>query len=143
MSKGLKIVIAVALTVIAGIIFLFSYQGSTEPIKKVADQLKVDPNWKRVTDSAYPPRFICLGDNACPSLHRSWDAGKRLDKTEFEALIKKSGWNLVIEDGCEFSDDKSSSCWANGRVDDFDVILRAHSSIGEKTEVALSIDQVF
>lgn len=130
-----------------GILFLFlflinlvaSYRGSIEPIKRVADQLKVDKKWKINTNIIRPPRLICIDDSACPSVHRSWSTGTPLTKSEFQAVIQQSGWELVLEDDCRSFPSNVSSCWANGVIDDFQVVLV--TSVDNNGELSLFIKQ--
>lgn len=145
MSKGLRIVIAITIVIVGGIIFAFTYQGSTEPIEKVADQLKVDPSWKIESETIEPPRIICLGDNACPSLHKIWNPGKYMTKVELEDVLRKSHWNLPVRGSCEPSPDTigmGTVCTARGQIDNYDVsmVVRASQENSRETQLILLIN---
>lgn len=131
LSGGILILLFFLISLVVG------YSGSTEPIKRVADQLKVDENWRIDTDIVRPPRLICIDDSACPSVHRSWGTETPLTKSEFQTLIQRSGWDLVLEDDCRSFPSDVSSCWANGVIDDFRVVLV--TSIDNSGELSLFI----
>lgn len=62
---------AAALIVAAGIAALF-LPGTTAKVESVADRLDVPAEWTPASDGVRPDTWICLGDNPCPSLYRSW-----------------------------------------------------------------------
>lgn len=141
---GLGLAIAVAV----GFILLSSYTGSTEPIKKLASQLKTDPNWELVGEKIEPPRlseYVCYAGNRCPSLHREWRLGEDMTRPQFEKMLQTSGWELDIRGDCNPSFHvigESFVCSAQGTVENYDVEvwLRKNKNKENSTKLILSIN---
>lgn len=146
MPKIWKILLSLAGLALAVLAFLVFYQGSTEPIERVANQFKPNGEWALTTKRVTPPQFHCLGGTRCPSLHRSWKTGTILTKEEIWRVVRLSGWDFPIEGDCEPSPLASGSpgsvCFAKGVVDGFDVNVTVFGTYGEddKAGVSLSVE---
>lgn len=71
--------------------FMIIYQGSTRDIVAVADKFQPGPGWVMESEQIEPPRIICLGDVACPSVTRTWRLDEKLDEENFASLMKIYG----------------------------------------------------
>lgn len=124
------IAIGIFVLVIIGFIFYISYEGDEEPIRKVANQLKVDSDWKLVSEKVVPPRNMCV--KACPSLSRAWDTNKQLNLSEFESLLQRSGWQLPVTKKCDIStlgqEEGVPVCAAEGIMGEYYVYIRSSKS---------------
>ncbi len=117
--------------IVAAIIFVLAIlinnvSGSTQPIKAAADKFRAPENWKLIGDQVIPPRFFCVGDVACPSLHRTWGLDTPLTKIEFEKLLSNSRLLLPVDSECIESPRFSGSvplCTANGKIDNFETSI--------------------
>lgn len=146
MPKIWKILLSLVVLAFAVLAFLIFYQGSTEPIERVANQFKPNREWVLTDEHVTPPQFHCLGGTRCPSLQRNWKTGAILTKEEFQKIIRLTGWNFPIEGDCTPSPLASGSprtvCSAKGNIEDFDIevsVLGTHDEIDDGI-VVLSID---
>jgi len=146
MSKFWKYLLALIGLILLVLLFLIFYQGSTEPIKKVADQFKPSSGWTLTAERVTPPQFHCLGGPKCPSLQRNWKTGAVLTKDEFREVLDRSGWNFPIEKDCipstMTSGSPSTVCSASGTVGGFQVKMRALGTYDKPNDgiVVLSIE---
>ncbi len=99
--------------VIAFFIFAVVYQGDTKPILSVADQFKPDKSWKLTEERVEPPRIICAGDIACPSVARWWIHEKPLSLGELRSIMDSTGWRYSIKGNCESSSGDQYLCYAD------------------------------
>lgn len=122
----LGIIGSVALA-IALFIGLYSWHGSTDDITRVADQLKIPPNWTLESERIKPPKIICIDDTPCPSLQRDWLVPNIISKKYFEELVNSTGWGLIVNGSCVLSGKISgygiSTCTASGRVAEYIIDL--------------------
>ncbi len=110
------------LLALAAFLLPFVYTGDTKPIRQVADQLKAPSNWTLQTEQIEPPRLVCLGDNPCPSLQRTWKIGNEISKLEFKTILENSDLHFPVEGSCQKDIGDSGTfpvCTAEGRSGQF------------------------
>ncbi len=100
----------VAAFIIAFYIFAVVYRGDTKPILSVADQFKPGDSWKLTEESVEPPRIMCAGDVACPSVLRRWSRDKPLTYDELRSLMEATGWEYSIRGVCDPSNLDRYTC---------------------------------
>jgi hypothetical protein len=128
---------------IAFLVFLFLYTGSVKPIESIADQLQPGNDWQVISTQTEPPRIICLGDNPCPSVHRTWKTSAILSRPEFEQLLTASGWqDFAIEGDCAPKTNSFSAatvCSASGTRDQFNVEIHVIGSNNDTDDGKISL----
>lgn len=123
----------IASALLVGLIGIFitvlSIPGDAGPITRAANTFKPDPEWKLVNEKIQPPALGCYMQ-VCPEVYREWETKVPLTKSDLKALIERSGWNMSFEEICEDYPHQVSSCWANGKVGEFDarLVIRAEDT---------------
>jgi hypothetical protein len=127
----------------------WSHNGE-RAILETADQLRVPGTWELVSQHVQPPRLICLGGDACPSLSRRWNVPTRMTTEELDLLVAASGWALAFTDplaaspgsACAPRPNGSSgttSCSATGHVDGYSASLYYTSRSDDPAQTELSL----
>lgn len=143
-KKLLVRVLIVLGVLVAFILFLFLYEGSTKPILSVADKFQPDPSWELVGESVEPPRFVCLNSVRCPSVSRVWNTGELVGKDEFKQILASSGLNFPIDGDCKRKTGVYGSvtlCSASGMVSEMKVTVAVGTNdyAEEKNRINLSV----
>ncbi|MET0433227.1 MAG: hypothetical protein ABW025_03590 [Cellulomonas sp.] len=63
------------------------------------------------SDSSEPRRLFCLGDDACPSVHRSWVVDGAVSSGDLEEWLSEAGYDAAVDGDC------SRRCRAEGTAD--------------------------
>lgn len=87
--------------VVAFLIFAVFYGGDTRPILSVADEFKPDSSWKLTEERVEPPRIMCAGDIACPSVFRKWVRKQPISIDELQSIMRATGWRYFEKGKCE------------------------------------------
>lgn len=144
--KILLIIIAVIALLIGGSWLWLSYGGSTRDIETAANQLKSDDTWTLTAEHIEPPRNVCIGDNACPSVFKSWKVNHVITSDEFRDILSQSGWNFPVEGMCDIATGGNGAgttiCSAQGRTDEYVVNLSINGAADHPNEstVVLSLE---
>jgi hypothetical protein len=134
---GIRIILAVAGGLVALIVLAFVIgflPRSTTRITSVADRVAVPAGWVLTQEQVEPPRFICLGDNPCPSLSRTWATGADLSEQEFTAFVTATGWRLAVDRTCELSPStfgEQTACTATGTVGQYVAKIILSGTVGD------------
>lgn len=136
-------IIIVLFSVIVGFLLWLSYTGSSKEIVAVADQFKPDPSWQLKSEAIEPPRTFCI-DIECPSVWRQWQTNSLLSQEDFSKIIKKTNWDLSLDEGCDFSNiqngENTKVCSAMGLVDGYTTTLTIRTTgTDKKHSIGLSI----
>jgi hypothetical protein len=110
---------------IASLIFIFNWEGSSKDIVSVADQLKVPSSWKLESEMIRPPRMVCLDGGACPEVARTWTVDGQLSTKDLDKILKDSNFSFPIKGDCVLPANVSSNavhlCDASGTIRDFGI----------------------
>lgn len=126
---------------IAAEVLISSQENKAEALAK---QFKVPTDWELAANRVEPHRFICLGDNPCPSVNRRWDVPRDLSAADLQRLIAEAGWSLPFSDSCEPRPNGAKtfrSCSTDGMVGDYAVTLTYYSpeQFSEPATLSLSV----
>lgn len=102
----------------------------------VADRFEPGDGATFRSESSEPRRLWCLGDNACPSAHTSWDLDDRPSTSEVQTWLTDAGYDALVDGDCA-----TGSCSAYGTADGWDVrlfVLTDHSSGPARLSLSLS-----
>src|SRR5699024_6034792 len=88
---------AAALVAASGVAALF-LPGTTAAVEHVADRLDAPAEWSLVSERVTADTWICLGDNPCPSMQRTWSA-TAVTPSQLDALAEEfsSGFESATE----------------------------------------------
>jgi hypothetical protein len=150
MKKYQKILIIIGIIVpvilLAGFIFIYTWEGSPKKIVAVADQFQAPASWELTSEQIRPPRISCWDGGGCPQVHKVWETNSKISKEEFRQVLQESGWeDFQIEKECELpqgvSGSSVSTCSTHGIVDDYNVNLwlSINSSLPEQQKMILSV----
>lgn len=100
---------------LAVLIGLVMWVGSTEPIESVAKTFKPGPDWQQVQYRVEPPRVACLS-GACPEVSVSWRLRRPINNDEFEAFLGDLSTTEVRNNTClgKIDDKAATSCGFEG-----------------------------
>ena len=124
-----------ALLLLAAGILLGNPFGGNQGLEREAARLKlpagfaVDAAHSRVT----PASRLCLGDNACPSLSRTWQGRQRLDSPTLQRLAGQAGWSVTIAGDCAPHVNvigADTICTAKGHAHGYRVVLTQQLNTG-------------
>ncbi|TFD30388.1 hypothetical protein E3T40_15460 [Cryobacterium sp. TMT1-19] len=129
MSKVIRaVIVGVGVTVllVGALIAVVVISGDPAPIERAAAALKPAPGWTVTQTSTEPPRRICLGGVACPSILRMWSIPAQLSAAEFLALVDRAGWEFPVTGDCEPQANifgGQTLCEARGTDGGFDIVI--------------------
>ncbi|WP_147795682.1 hypothetical protein [Cellulomonas sp. Y8] len=63
------------------------------------------------SDSSEPRRLLCLGDAACPSVHRWWVVDGAVSDGDLEEWLSRAGYDAAVDGDC------ARGCRAEGTAD--------------------------
>src|SRR5690606_33894070 len=93
------IVGVILLATIATLVYLVLWTGSTKEIEAIADKFQPGESWTLVNERIEPPRMVCLGDVACPSISRTWNSQEMISREQYTKMIPKE-YNVKITGNC-------------------------------------------
>lgn len=100
-KKKTIIMIAAVLAVAASLILVrMAENRDTEDLLSRVDRFSVPPGWAQEDDVVRPVRYLCFDTNPCPSIYRSWNAGKEIAPTDLAAMVSKSGFEMKVDGSC-------------------------------------------
>lgn len=114
---SISVLVVVALIIVAITSF---HRLNTERILAVADRFIPNPSWEPIVDNYEPSRFLCIGDVACPSVHRSWRTDEQFSYEDFIQFMEQGGARVTVEPGCTLKQSpqpESGHCSAYGVID--------------------------
>lgn len=122
MGRWLALAAFLALGVLVATFVPFGSSG----VRSVAEQFRTPPDAAPFEERVTPRRLICLGASPCPSLFKSWNLPRRLDRAAFDDLITASGWALQPHGDCQprpttFA--RVAVCGATGEVNGYAVTV--------------------
>jgi hypothetical protein len=104
MKKYQKILIIFGIIVpvilIAGFIFIYTWEGSPKKIVAVADQFQAPTSWQLVSENIRGPRISCWDGGGCPYVHRVWEYDA-LTYNQLEELLRRTDWRYSSDDRCK------------------------------------------
>jgi hypothetical protein len=105
MNKSRRILAAIAAGVTiagaAGFIAARSYEDrETARMVTVADHFRAPAAWQPQDNLVRPEQLLCVGDTACPSLMRTWQADTAITPQSLRELAGLAGWNVSVEGDC-------------------------------------------
>lgn len=143
-KKTIGIILLGFAILVAGLVYVVTWTGSTKDIVAVADQFKPDESWKFTSEVITPPRTICI-DILCPEVRKEWEVDQRLDtKQEFETIAKIGQTVLTVEDDCLSESQIRESreiCTAEGNVGNYraKIEYRGVNTGGNKLQILLTV----
>ncbi len=87
-------------------------------LRDVADRFAPSGLASPVTDTYEPRRLLCLGDNPCPSVARSWVLDELVSTSEVQSWLSAADIEAEVDGECG-----SGSCSARGTADGWRVTL--------------------
>jgi|GEM_PF-4612913 len=123
---------AVALVIAAPVILMAPLPSGS--LRDVADRFAPE-GYETVSDvSVEPRRILCLGDNACPSIHVLWTFASPVTTQELQAWLDDAGYEAVVEGDCA-----SGRCSASGTVDGWRLAVFASTAWSSSNAMQLSL----
>ncbi len=129
--------------------FLWAFlPGSTKKIESIADQFKPESSWTLMDNVTHPQYNVCL-DSQCDDIYKRWSSSTPVTSEIFAAAITRSNWNnkLLMKKECSRDNANQSGagylqCKAEGRINDYQVILRSVSSYSNSngSDIILTIE---
>lgn len=147
LSVGKKIATitgGLALVFVLGVVFVFSYQGSTKDIEAVADGFVVPNGWSKTQDRIVPPKIICL-EGSCPQMQRSWWVGK-IEQPQFDQFLK-SNQNITMSASRCLDDNGSTGqitkCSSTANTEKYHIraVVATDTSIQNGDSISISIEK--
>ncbi|CAL8975189.1 hypothetical protein CELL_01987 [Cellulomonas sp. T2.31MG-18] len=127
------IALIAALSIVALIALVVPWPSGT--LRDVASRFSPAEGTENGPGTYEPSRLFCLGDNSCPSVHRSWTAPSPVTTEQLQTRIDAAGYDAKVEGNCS-----SGSCIARGSAQGWSVTIVAFRNAGEPaTEVSLSV----
>lgn len=121
---------------LAGVIALVTPWPSGT-LREVADRFSPIGATSDGSGTYEPRRLLCLGDNACPSVHRSWTAPSPVTNQQLQTSIEAAGYNASVEGDCG-----TGSCSARGTSQGWRVEIFAFRNPSDPTtQISLSVQQ--
>jgi hypothetical protein len=99
-----KIIIASSLLVLALALIagrMIYERAIVNEMRAIADQIQPSRTMIDQRDNIVSPSLVCIGDEPCPMLDRSWNITKPLSKESFKSILSSSGIMSVISGTCE------------------------------------------
>lgn len=127
------IALVAALAIAAAIALVAPWPSGT--LRDVADRFTPEQGTENGPGTYEPSRLFCLGDNACPSVHRSWTLPARFPNEQLQSRIDAAGYDAKVEGNCS-----TGSCTARGTAQGWRVTITAFSNPSDSTaQVSLSV----
>ena len=145
-KRDLGISIGIFFIVIIGIAIWSTWSGNSREIESVANQFKPDSSWRLVSSRTEPPRNMCLGDTACPSIWRLWALQSPIENVDqFQKIATIDGNKMKILDECFYvatpeGKQPSSSCDASIIVHGYQIRLSLYGS-EQPGEIGLTVEK--
>ncbi len=132
---ALGVVLGVAVLVAGAILLLAPWPSGT--LREVGDRFTPVGGSSDGPGTYEPRRLLCLGDNACPSVHRSWTVPSPLTNEQLQRSIDAAGYDATIRGDCS-----TGNCVARGTAQGWNVTIVALSNPGDRTAgVSLSVQR--
>ena len=133
MKRGTWVAIAAVVLVIASP-FVLTAPLPSGSIGEVRDRFELQ-GYETVSEGRVEPRrLVCLGDNACPSVHVLWTFASPFTTKELQTWLDDAGYTGTVEGDCA-----TESCRARGTADGWNFLVLASRSFPDAGRVDLSL----
>lgn len=138
-KRDLGISIGIFFIIIISVAIWSTWSGSPREIESAANQFKPDSSWRLVSSRIEPPRNMCLGDVACPSISQTWTSPRAVTQEEILEVLKQSGWQDVeAERGCK--SDANYICTLRGSVGRFNATVYVNNDNSSYNSATISLN---
>lgn len=127
------IALVAALAIATAIVLVVPWPSGT--LRDVAGRFTPEQGTENGPGTYEPSRLFCLGDNACPSVHRSWSVPTPVANEQLQSRIDAAGYDAKVEGDCS-----TGSCTTHGTAQGWKVTIVAFRNPSDSTtRVSLSV----